>query len=235
MLSVVTGLTLTVNGGSSVNFSGLRNFIGSCSSGTWVVNGAGSVLSFPALTNYAGLTCMSFAVQAQAGGQILATSLRSILNAPLMVQADGTNSLIDFSGLPPCTGQTTPPISFEASAGGTVRLPNLAGGPVALSIGAGGSVPNALTNLASLSINGVTLTLPLMSNIDDGNITVSGGAVVTLPALRNYTKNCVGANWLITGSNSVLNLPGLTNLTGQTCNFPSISAQAGGQILATQF
>ncbi len=233
-LNVLTGITLAVNSGASVNFSGLRNLIGQCGSGAWAVTGTGSVLSFPVLTNYAGLSCMGVAIQDSNRAMNGQHSLRSIANAPLMVQADGTNSLIDFTGLTSCTGQALPGITFEASAGGTVRIPNLAGGPfVGLSIGAGGSVPNELTYVVSLSVNGLTLTLPLVTGIDDGNITVSGGAVVTLPAVQNYNKACNGGNWLATGSNSVLNLPGLTNFMGQTCAFPSISAQAGGQILAT--
>src|SRR5271157_3534562 len=56
---------------------------------------------------------------------------------------------------------------------------------------------------------------------------------MTLPTLKNFTKECYGANWTATGSNSVLNLPALTNITGEGCNYPVIQAGAGGQILAT--
>ena len=54
-----------------------------------------------------------------------------------------------------------------------------------------------------------------------------------MPALRNYTKACNGANWTVTGANSVLNLPVLTNITGQACDFPTIQAAAGGAIILT--
>src|ERR1039458_6978269 len=42
-----------------------------------------------------------------------------------------------------------------------------------------------------------------------------------------------GTSWTVTGANSVLNLPGLTNITGQTCYAPTIQAAAGGAIILT--
>ena len=56
--------------------------------------------------------------------------------------------------------------------------------------------------------------------------------MMTLPNLVNYNKNCAGANWMVTGTGSVLNLPGLTNFNGAACSYPTIQAQAGGQLLA---
>ncbi len=94
---------------------------------------------------------------------------------------------------------------------------------------------NALTNLsgqAGLTVNGATNSFPGLANFDDQNISVLNGGSVTMPALRNYTKACNGAQWTVTGANSMLNLPVLTNITGQACDFPTIQAASGGQVLA---
>ena len=44
------------------------------------------------------------------------------------------------------------------------------------------------------------------ANVDDGNFQISSGGLVTLPTLQNYNKNCNGAYWSVTGTNSVLDL-----------------------------
>src|SRR5678809_514072 len=45
-------------------------------------------------------------------------------------------------------------------------------------------------------------------------------------------KECVGANWIVMGSNSVLNLSGLTNIMGAECTFPEIQVTDGGRLQA---
>jgi hypothetical protein len=246
---------LTVSGGAVVTMPALQSYTKlSCYGANWTVTGSNSELNIPALTNLNGETCNYPVIQAEAGGEILATNLAAIELAPLAFQADGMNSLIDLSGLTTGVGQNGYLLTFEASAGGTVRIPNLTGGPlVGVLLNPGGTIPttqirilntlslpgmtgnfNALTNLVNLTASGVTMNFPALINFDDGNLTVSGGAVVTMPALQSYTKlSCYGANWTVTGSNSELNLPALTNLNGETCNYPVIQAEAGGEILAT--
>src|SRR5437667_10894838 len=54
-----------------------------------------------------------------------------------------------------------------------------------------------------------------------------------LSGLRNYVAGCGGPDWTASGSASVLDLPGLTNITGAVCNFHTIQATEGGQVLAT--
>ena len=58
------------------------------------------------------------------------------------MQADGTNSLVDLSGLKTVSGTFT--ITFEASDGGTNWLPNFIGGTNAyVSVNPGGALPVA--------------------------------------------------------------------------------------------
>jgi hypothetical protein len=75
------------------------------------------------------------------------------------------------------------------------------------------------------------------TTIDGANLTVSGGASMSLPALRSYHKEsgCRGpaANWQVTGTNSVLDVSGLMELTGGDCTLESgliIRAVNGGKV-----
>ena len=83
-----------------------------------------------------------------------------------------------------------------------------------------------------------SFSAPNATNIDGGGLSVSGGAVLSLPEIRSYRKfntEC-NATWLATGAGSVIDLPGLTNLTGFQCSIlggVGIQALAGGRILLT--
>jgi hypothetical protein len=254
-LTNMDGGAFTIQNGASVRLPVLRNYTVICGgeNDDWMVTGANSVLNLPGLTNITGSTCIIPTIQTQAGGVIILTNVTTILAGDLNFLADGAGSLIDLSALAsvPLVAQ----VNFEASAGGTIRMPLMPGNPlISMTINAGGSIStaslkqllqlttfvpsnfNALTNLsgtAGLTVNGATNSFPALANFDDQNISVLNGGSVTLPALRNYTKACQGANWLVTGANSVLNLPVLTNITGQACSFPTIQAAAGGIIIMT--
>jgi hypothetical protein len=249
-LTNMDGGSFSILNGASVTLPVLRNFTTACGGGgNWTVTGANSVLNLPGLTNITGQTCYAPTIQAAAGGAIILTNVTTILTGALIFQADGASSLIDLSALAavPIISQ----VNFEASAGGIIRMPLMAGSPlISVTVNAGGSIStaqlkqliqlttfvpsnfNTLTNLSSLTVNAATNSFPALNNMDDGNITILNGASVTMPALRNYTKACNGANWTVTGAGSVLNLSGLTNITGQACYFPVIQAAAGGQLLA---
>ena len=249
-LTNMDGGAFSIMNGASVTLPVLRSFTTTCSGGdNWTVTGANSVLNLPGLTNITGQTCSIATIQAAAGGVLILTNVATILTGALNFQADGVNSLIDLSAL--ASVPISSAMTFEASAGGTIRMPLMAGNSfISMTINAGGTIStaqlkqlnqlttfvpssfNALTNLNNLTANGATNSFPALANMDDGNFSVLNGASVTMPTLRNYAKNCAGANWTVTGAGSVLNLPGLTNITGQACAFPTIQAEAGGQLLA---
>ena len=243
---------VAVLNGASVTLPALQTFSKHCYGANWTIDGSNSVLNLPALTNILGDPCNYPVIQATSGGQLLATNVVSIAAGPLGFQADGAGSLIDLGKLSSCAGQSPYYVTFEASGGGTVRIPNMTGGPfVGLTLNTGGNIPtaqitqlgiltvqditndfNALTNLQSLTTSS-TMTFPALVDFTEGNVSVNNGATVTMPALRNYAKLCYGANWTVSGANSVLNLPALTNITGQPCNYPLIQAEAGGAIVLT--
>ncbi len=247
-LTNMDGGTFSIMNGASITLPILRNFTEICGAGNWTVTGANSMLNLPGLTNITGLQCIAPTIQATAGGAIILNNVTTILTGSLNFQADGANSLIDLSAL--ASVPISSAMTFEASAGGTIRMPLMPGNPlISMTINVGGSIStaslrqllqlttfvpsnfNALTNLSGLTVNGATNSFPGLANFDDQNISVFNGGSVTLPALRNYTKACNGAKWTVTGANSVLNLPVLTNITGQACDFPTIQAAAGGQVL----
>jgi hypothetical protein len=250
-LTNMDGGSFSILNGAVVTLPVLRSFTTTCGGGdSWTVTGANSVLNLPGLTNITGQTCYAPTIQAAAGGAIILTNVTTILTGALIFQADGASSLIDLSALAsvPIISQ----VNFEASAGGIITMPLMPGSPlISVTVNAGGSIStaslrqliqlttfvpsnfNALTNLSSLTVNGATNSFPGLANFDDHNISVLNGANVTLPALRNYTKACNGGNWTVTGANSVLNLPVLTNITGQACQYPVIQAAAGGTIIMT--
>lgn len=241
--------------GASVTAAALPSYGKSCNGANWTVTGTNTLLNLPALTNMTGNPCNYPFIQAEAGGHILMTKLANIQAGPLAFQADGGGSFINMSALTSCAGQSPYLVTFEASAGGDLQVPNMSGGPfvgvtlntngtlqtaplgqlASLTVPGGTSVFPALTNMSGGLITasgGAALSFPALVNINDGNFNISAGSSVTAPALVNYTKSCNGANWIVTGSNSVLSLPVLANITGAECGFPTIQAEAGGQILA---
>jgi hypothetical protein len=236
-LSSFDGGNISLSGGAAVTLPALQNYSGGCGRFMWTVVGPNTVLNLPVLTNMTQPYCgVGGQIEAEAGGQILAVNLESIAEAgdPETVQADGTNSLVNFSGLETVSGAYT--VTFEASDGGTNWVPHLTAGTNAyLTLNAGGTLPVAqVQQLGGITASEGTVNFTSLSNFDGGNISLSGGAVVTLPVLQNYSGGCGHFTWTVVGPDSVLNLPGLTNMTGPYCGHGGqIEAEAGGQILAT--
>jgi hypothetical protein len=127
------------------------------------------VLNLPVLTNITGQACQYPVIQAAAGGTIIMTNLATILAGPLAFQADGTSSLIDLNALVSASGQDPYPLTFEASAGGTIKASIFAGGPlVDMILNPGGNLPLAqLRQLFSITANnGAVASLPALTNLD---------------------------------------------------------------------
>jgi hypothetical protein len=93
------------------------------------------------------------------------------------------------------------------------------------------TMDSASTLTASGAAASMAVTGPTVSG---GSLYASGGAVLSLPGVRRYQDgNTCCRTWQASGAGSVLSLPGLTNLVGNT--FSSIWAQniqalAGGRI-----
>jgi hypothetical protein len=146
--------------------------------------------------------------------------------------------IIDFSGLLNGTGELVYYLTFEASAGGTVRIQNLTNAQLTgLIFNSGGSMTP--TNLAVLddsyiNVPAGSITLPRLKNIDQSILIITNGSSLSLPGVGNYNAGAGrGAYWTVGGSGSELSLAGLTNLTGDAqpgYNF-FLDAKAGGDLV----
>ena len=78
------------------------------------------------------------------------------------------------------------------------------------------------------------LSLPALTKVDGSNFLVSGGASLTLPGLASYAGGLGYTDTLqATGTGSVLSLPKLASITGETTNyysFTQVQALAGGNV-----
>ena len=233
----IDGSSLTVEGGAELLLPGVTGYNPGCANITWQASGSNSVLELPGLTSLQNPTCSgNLYIQGLSGGQVILTNLATITTASgyVRVQADGSNSLVNLSALANNAG----PLYLEASGGGTNLVPALAnGGQVNLSLNAGGFVSTAqFTNLegGSLTLNSGTLSLPGVKNIDGSSLTVEGGAELLLPGVTGYNPGCANITWQASGSNSVLELPGLTSLHDPTCSGSLyIQGLSGGQVILT--
>jgi len=216
-LKNIGGASLSLGSGVVVSLPGVVSYEppSVCENITWQANGAGSVLSLPGLTNVTGNTnCGYLYVQAFNGGQVLLSNVARDLGGDLSVQADGSNSVVNFSSLAGNTGT----LNLEASGGGSVLAPKLTdGNGVNFNVAAGGAI-----------------SMAQLTNIVGANVSVSGGVVVSLPGVISYEPPnvCENITWEANGVGSVLSLPGLTNLTGNTlCGYLNVKALNGGQVL----
>lgn len=205
-----------------------------CVGHTWLVTGAGSLLDLPALTNFVGTACGFVTIKAGAGGTLLMTNLPAISEGTAFFAADGSNSVVDLSGLRRCLASQRN-VTFSASNSGTILMPLFPGGPlVIVTLASGGTLPTAtLTELAGFTVTGMGITFSALTNLGANNVTVNGGAAVAVPNLTRHsqTGGCFGNTWLVSGAGSVLDLSQLTNLTGPPCGFQNITASAGGSLL----
>jgi hypothetical protein len=164
------------------------------------------------------------------------TNLTTILAGALTFQADGTNSLIDLSALVSASGQDPYPVTFEASAGGTIKASTFAGDPlVGMILNPGGNLPLAqLRQLFSITANnGAVANLPVLTNLDGGSLSAAASGQIILPALQvvNPLLSCYNNSlWKANGTGSQIIAPALVALGGSACVFDQIQALAGGQI-----
>lgn len=207
-----------------------------CFAGLWRATGSGSELDFSGLTSLAGGTCAGLDVQASNGGVVRLPGVAALEEGTVNFLAEGGGSLIDLPALTESLG-TSRPLTFEARHGGTVAMAAFKRGATAeITLNPGATLPFAqCERLGSLTVNALTADFPALTNLNEGSLLVRSGAVVTAPNLRSYLKggSCAGAQWIVTGAGSVLDLPGLTNLTGGNCSALDMQALAGGQLRLT--
>jgi phage/plasmid primase-like uncharacterized protein len=215
----IDGASLNASGGAVLSLPSVVGFQAGCANPVWQANGPGSVLELPGLTSLQGANCGLFNalnIEALSGGQVLLSNVVTIVSDPVLVLSEGTNSVVDLSGLTSNGGS----LNVDASGGGSVLAPQLVNsGLMSLTLGAGGFISTAQ-----------------FTNINGANLSVSGGAVLSLPAVVGFQAGCANPIWQANGAGSVLELPGLTSLQGANCglfNALNLEALSGGQVLLT--
>lgn len=146
------------------------------------------------------------------GGQLSWSGLKTLDNMVTFVNVGSKVTLPDV------TGATN--VSEMTVRGGTLAVPSMVshlGGLVTVLEGGVLSAP-AWANAAGTFIeaNGAStkVDLPSLANIDRGRFRVDAGATITANALKSVTVGTATAwsfSWYI-GANSLLSLPGLTNI-----------------------
>ncbi len=255
-----TGGTLTVSGGTP-SFSSLADIDGS----NFQVSG-GATLSLPAATSYsltgsatfeatgtgselslANLTSISvgtsdYAEQAQfmalAGGTVTLSSLAQIDTGPVVLESDGTGSVLNVPSLTSLTGLTSwgSIATLQATNSGTVQDPLLTTlNTVNLTLDGTGTISTsqiASYTYGTIDLSGGTPSFSSLANINDSNFQVSGGATLSLPAATSYSLTG-SATFEATGTGSKLLLANLTSISVDTSNYAEQSqfmALAGGTV-----
>ncbi len=204
----------------------------------------GGQVQLPALSTIERSAQNGVTLTANGGGVIDLRSLTSMVatnpNQGFGINASQAGSRIDLSGLQTISSLSVTQIS--ASAGATIDL----------------SAAQTISN-ANITVNGGTLTVPAVTNINGSQIAVGGGSSVTLPGVTAYTNsanfgvqifgstggvlslpalqsislgNAVSPNWsvLANGAGAVVDLSGLTAITVPSTSNISFTAQRGGTV-----
>ena len=213
---------ITVSGGAALSLPGVTSYTGNTTTTTLEATGTGSSLT---LANLASVTegANNYAAQTQfealAGGTVTLSALKRSTPARWSWKATATDSALNVAALTSFaeTGGWTYS-TFQASNGGTVDDGNLA------------SLSNVNLNVAG---TGENLTLGNLTSFNTGNITVSGGATLSLPGVTSYTGNTLTTTLEATGTGSSLTLDNLASVTEGANNYAAqtqFEALAGGTV-----
>jgi hypothetical protein len=208
-----------------------------CVVNNWTATGPGSVLDLGNLTRLAGSGCGSLSVRAMNGGAVWLPELPAVIEGTLQVLADGAESFIDLGGLEE-SGATMRSVSFESRNGGTLWVPQLDGGPtVTVTLESDGVLPvEQMSRLGGITVVGMAVDFPALTNLHRADLSIRGGAVVRLPNLLAHEQGsaCSVNFWNVTGAGSVLDLSAMQRLEGGACGQLSIQAMAGGTLVMDQ-
>ncbi|MFI5460129.1 MAG: RHS repeat-associated core domain-containing protein [Isosphaerales bacterium] len=216
------GASFEVSGGASLSLPGVTSYTGNGATTTLEATGTGSTLT---LANLASVTegANNYAAQTQfealAGGTVTLSALKTINTGTMVLEGDGTGSTLNVGAL----------TSFADNGGWTYST---------LQISNGGTVnDSSLASLSNVNLNvagtGENLTLGSLTSYNTGNITVSGGATLSLPGVTSYTGNTLTTTLEATGAGSSLTLANLASVTEGANNYAAqtqFEALAGGTV-----
>ena len=184
-----------------------------------IADGSNSVVNLSSLTQFSGASAGRwFELEAKNGGAITIPGLVDGAGVSVILHPGGTISTTQFQQLANVTAD-----------GVMIHLPSLVSvsGTITLN-----GVTIHLPSLGSVS-GGITLNAgslfdaPMLTNIDNASLSVSGGAVLSLPGVRTYQSPGYDRMWSVSGAGSLLGLPGLTNIG--LAYVLTVKATVGGQ------
>ena len=210
---------ITVSGGATLSLPGVTSFTANGGNDILEATGTGSVLTLANLTtvtqayNDYGAEVQFEAVLA---GTVTLPSLQTIETGTVVLDSADAGSVLNVSSLTTFYEESGWTYSaLEASDGGALDVGDLAS-----------------LETTNLDIAGPDegLTLATVTTFSYANITVSGGATLSLPGVTSFTAN--GGNDILeaTGTGSVLTLANLTTVTqayndyGAEVQFEAVSA-----------
>lgn len=256
------GARFTVSAGASVEVMGLSSYADTagCCGAIWDVADAGSVLRLTSLTNIVGNPVPSWpaSLRARSGGHIELPALRSLSGGASEFLADGNASQINLPVLTTTTNALA--VLLEGRAGGSIVAPAITDGsritvvrrgggvvPAAqFSILQGATADNAVLDLSHVHtltsqgvvelLNGGTLDLSSVTNVDGVRFRSAGGTTLSIPGLARYkdTAGCCGTSFEANGKASRIVLPALVSVDGNpvTSWQTEFRAFAGGRVEA---
>ena len=184
-------LDITVSAGSHLTLPAVTTDNGFTSE-TIEATGAGSMLTLPALSSITGEGngCCSYAqFEALAGGDVELPALTQISGPAILLESNGSGSVLDAPALTQSSGEGGQAQGFQASDGGSLLVPVLA---------------SCLSE--TITVQAASLSLPDLSDADGTAIKVSGGGELALAEPSPSTV--VGGNLSVTGSGSSVDVAG---------------------------
>ena len=235
-LTNIDGTAINAGGGAVVTLPSVTSYANPNNyAQTYLqANGAGTVLSLPALSGL-GVVQSTLYLEAFQGGHALFPALAAVNSTAQAVQyvqvvADGAGSLVDLSGL---KNFSSPYGSLSATNGGTILDTSIKGlDGVTLTIDATGTLGiGALSFLTNsvLNVQGGTFTLNSLTDIDGTSLYVRLSGSLILPGITSFANATPyrTAVFQATGGGSLLSLPNLATL-GANVDYLQVQALQGG-------
>jgi len=231
-MSNIDASSFFVSGGATVATPAATSYnLSTLASREFKATGLGSSLDLSTVTSMNVTTRLM--VNSLSGGSIDLSGLGVYNGGRLDVKANGALSVVDLSNLTSLT-TTNSGSRLEATAGGTVVMPNLSfihlSGITLDGTGTMDTAQIATFTNSRATISGGTPDFSGMTNIDASSFFVSGGATVSLPSVTSYADpaNPTFAKrvWEADGVGSTLDLSSITSASASAGVFSDLTARA---------
>ena len=212
----MTRTSLHARAGATLSLPKLTAYDAGTAQGSWGIDAfdPGTVLEFPALTQFTGALASFSAVnvRASSGATVGLPRIVALGEGSAEFLAEGIQSRLDLPNLRSAFG-----FRFEGRGGAMINCPKLA----------------ELSN-TSLTLRGPTSFIPTanITEISRTSLAAFDGAVLAFPNVHRYDGGTIQSSFVLqaTGAGSVLNLSQVTDFRGVGAAFSvvDVSANAGG-------